>query len=51
MRMNIFNVIKSNVSILDVVQHYTTLKKAGHYWKGCCPFHSEKTASFTVSPA
>lgn len=48
--MNIFSFIKSRVSILDVVNEYATLKKAGLYWKGCCPFHHERTASFTVSP-
>jgi DNA primase len=48
--MNLFSYIKSQVSILDVVKEYATLKKAGSYWKGSCPFHSEKTASFTVSP-
>ncbi len=48
--MNIFNYIKSHLSILDVISEHTTLKKNGSYWKGCCPFHHEKTASFTVSP-
>jgi DNA primase len=48
--MDLFNFIKSNVSILDLIQEYATLKKAGLYWKGRCPFHHEKTASFTVSP-
>lgn len=48
--MNIFSVIKSHIQILNVVQEYTTLKKAGNYWKGQCPFHHERTASFTVSP-
>lgn len=48
--MNLFNFIKANVPILDVIGQYTTLKKAGLYWKGHCPFHNEKTASFTVSP-
>lgn len=48
--MNLFNFVKSQVSILDVVNQYATLKKAGLYWKGTCPFHGEKTASFTVSP-
>lgn len=48
--MNIFNFIKTRVSILDVVSQYAALKKNGLYWKGCCPFHHERTASFTVSP-
>lgn len=48
--MNIFNFIKARVSILDVVNEYATLKKAGTYYKGRCPFHHEKTGSFTVSP-
>lgn len=48
--MNIFSFIKSRIPILDVVSEYTSLKKAGIYWKARCPFHHEKTASFTVSP-
>jgi DNA primase catalytic core len=48
--MNPFTIIKSHVSIRDVINTYTTLKQAGVYWKGICPFHSEKTPSFTVSP-
>lgn len=48
--MNIFSLIKTHVSIFDIVQEYTSLKKAGSYWKGQCPFHHERTASFTVSP-
>lgn len=48
--MSVFDLIKSRVSILDVARDYSTLKKAGSYWKGSCPFHSEKTGSFTVSP-
>jgi DNA primase len=48
--MNLFNFIKNNVSILEVVNEYATLKKAGLYFKGICPFHHEKTPSFTVSP-
>jgi DNA primase len=48
--MNLFSFIKSKVSIVDVVNEYTHLKRAGIYWKAHCPFHNEKTASFTVSP-
>lgn len=48
--MNAFTFIKNKLPILDVIQEYTTLKRAGLYWKGHCPFHHEKTASFTVSP-
>ena len=48
--MNLFNYLKTRIAILDVVSEYATLKKAGLYWKGQCPFHQEKTASFTVSP-
>src|SRR4029078_7820197 len=48
--MNLFSYLKTRVAILDVISEYATLKKAGLYWKGQCPFHSEKTASFTVSP-
>ena len=48
--MDIFSFIKSQVDILSVAQQYTTLKKTGLYWKGACPFHQEKTGSFTVSP-
>lgn len=48
--MNLFSYIKQHISILDVVNEYVTLKRAGGYHKGTCPFHHEKTASFTVSP-
>jgi DNA primase len=47
---SLFNFIKSKISILDIVSQYATLKKTGVYWKGRCPFHHEKTASFTISP-
>lgn len=48
--MNLFTYLKTKIAILDVISEYTTLKKAGLYYKGQCPLHSEKTASFTVSP-
>ena len=37
--------------IMDVVQDYITLKRRGVNYLGLCPFHNEKTPSFTVSPA
>lgn len=48
--MNLFNIIKQKCSILSIISEYVTLKKTGSYYKGRCPFHSEKTGSFTVSP-
>lgn len=38
------------VDILDVVAEHVTLKRSGRRWVGLCPFHAEKTPSFTVSP-
>jgi len=37
-------------NVADVVGKYVALSKQGHYLKGLCPFHSEKTPSFTVTP-
>lgn len=37
------------VDIVRLIQQYVTLKKSGKDWKCCCPFHNEKTPSFTVN--
>ncbi|MBR4349652.1 MAG: DNA primase, partial [Bacteroidales bacterium] len=43
--------IYSLTRIDEVVSDFVSLKKAGANYKGCCPFHDEKTPSFVVSPA
>ena len=42
--------IRSQADIVDVVSDYVTLRKAGRNYKGLCPFHDEKTPSFSVNP-
>jgi DNA primase len=41
--------IKQKINIVDVINRYVPLKKRGRHHIACCPFHGEKTPSFTVS--
>ena len=43
--------VKNKLGVVDVVGETVQLKKAGSTFKGLCPFHGEKTPSFTVTPA
>ena len=41
--------IRERLSIVEVVSDHVSLKKSGRNYLGLCPFHSEKTPSFTVN--
>jgi DNA primase len=46
--MEIIEQVRQASSIVEIASQYTTLKRRGRKWVGLCPFHTEKTPSFTV---
>lgn len=42
--------VKERADVVEVISGYIALKKTGKEFLGCCPFHNESTASFTVTP-
>ncbi|WII96112.1 CHC2 zinc finger domain-containing protein [Moraxella haemolytica] len=47
---SIIEQINSQADLVGMIRRHTTLKPAGREFKGCCPFHGEKTPSFYVNP-
>lgn len=43
--------ITSKIDIIEIIDSFVKLKRRGANYLGLCPFHNEKTPSFTVSPA
>ncbi len=48
--MDFIDQIRQNADIINLASQYTTLRKRGTKYVGLCPFHSEKTPSFTIDP-
>jgi len=46
--MEIIDQVRQASSIVEIASQYTTLRRRGRKWVGLCPFHTEKTPSFTV---
>ena len=47
---DIIEEVRSRNDIVDVISTYVNLKRKGSSYFGLCPFHNEKTGSFSVSP-
>ncbi|WP_373438398.1 DNA primase [Metamycoplasma equirhinis] len=47
---NIWDIVISKTDIIDVIGEHVALSKKGKNFVACCPFHSERTPSFVVSP-
>ena len=47
---SIIDEIRSRVDVVAVIGRHMELQKSGRTWKGCCPFHGERTPSFHVYP-
>ena len=45
---NVLAELRAAADIVEVISEHTRLKKGGRSWKGLCPFHNERTPSFTV---
>lgn len=43
------DMVRSNADILDVVGNFVQMRHAGKNWVGLCPFHAEKTPSFSIN--
>ena len=43
--------LKTRADLVRIIEPYSPLKKKGANWMGCCPFHQEKTPSFSVNPS
>ena len=47
--MSVIDEVKSRIDIVDLIGQHVTLQRAGRNFKALCPFHSEKTPSFSIS--
>jgi len=47
---HILDQLNSQADLVAIIGRHTTLKRAGREYKGCCPFHGEKSPSFYVNP-